>query len=547
MEEVTDYTKYLPIQPPKKLIPWLCEQGYFQSQYIVYRADWEYEPLEKKKVKVVRGHCTACGRDFIAPYWKPECFCHNAHPPAPFGFFNEATTEYIISGDETFCPICGTDVKVYHCSNIDSRQGSVTDAQYPLTVHNIKGNLALLCWRIQLIMDNRGNRRYTSDPYDGYVFEKKKAIRVTGRECFMYNWRFLGKWKQLKRFQDNVFSFSQDLIYFDKTVLNGTAAENCKLDMYIQSADYTYPVSYMRLWQKHPNIENLIMQGFGSFINYKISRTRGIYNNSTNINAIKGIDYKKTRPHEMLGISKENLRYIKKHGMEDNLIDIYISTKEQGVTPENVAGFVKKYGDYNLRTLAERKVNIPRTLRYLEKQKKKYKEYKEIFSVRFIVDYWEMAEQNGDDMTDDKVIYPHKLKNAHDTAVRLQEIKENPNLVKPFKKRYKELEKFCFASDGLSIHPARDEREIIEEGKILNHCVGNYRNRHANGETSLFFIRLADDEDSPYYTLEFDFENMKVRQNRGFENCKRTAEVEAFEEQWVEYVKNIVENERRAA
>ena len=140
--------------------------------------------------------------------------------------------------------------------------------------------------------------------------------------------------------------------------------------------------------------------------------------------------------------------------------------------------------------------------------------------------------------------------------VALKQEKESAAMQEKFDKRYAELEKFCYSSGGLSIHPARSQKEMITEGKLLDHCIGGYADSHAEGRTSIFFIRRESEPETPFYTLEFDVKSLKVRQNRGYKNCAKTDEVQAFEDEWVEFVKKVSakgakrprrQNERKAA
>lgn len=48
---------------------------------------------------------------------------------------------------------------------------------------------------------------------------------------------------------------------------------------------------------------------------------------------------------------------------------------------------------------------------------------------------------------------------------------------------------------------------MIAEGQALHHCVGGYALRMAEGKTAIFFIRLAEEPDRPYYTLELQGKN----------------------------------------
>lgn len=68
--------------------------------------------------------------------------------------------------------------------------------------------------------------------------------------------------------------------------------------------------------------------------------------------------------------------------------------------------------------------------------------------------------------------------------------------------------------------------EIRVEGAALHHCVGGYVGKVAKGETSIFFIRKADNPDKPYFTLEW--KNNDIVQCRGLHNCNMPPEVKAF-------------------
>lgn len=543
----TDYTELLPTKPPEGLVQWCFQNQLLEGNYMVYRADSYYEPLEDRNIKAVRCKCTACGETAYFQYEKTSC--SKAVSRAPFGFIHPETNELVLSGDSILCPMCGEKVTVYHCGKIGARKGSQIARAFPLTIHNFDGNLALLCWYISRLIDKWGEERIEVKPYDGYLFTKDKKIRFTGRERVCYNTRFLGKWKQLKNFQDRVGEFLQSEIFpWDKSVLNGTAAENCKLDIYIESAKRIYPISYINMWYRYPNIENLIVQGFGGYINDKLESTVQYGGISPQIgSAVKGLNLKKAKPTEILGISKEEIRYIKSKKWSNSKLDFYIRTKNQGITFENIDKIQKKYGLYDIEPLMGFKTGIPKSLRYLEKQRRKSKESRYTLSSRYLADYWDMAKKNGDDMTDENILYPHNLIRAHDSAQRLMELKASEKRAKAFEKRYRELKAYCFSYEGLSIHPARDEIEMIDEGKKLHHCVGTYAARYARGETAIFFIRHTEEEDVPYFTLEFDFKNMSVVQNRGLRNCERTGEVRKFEAEWVKYVKEVVKSERRAA
>ena len=115
--------------------------------------------------------------------------------------------------------------------------------------------------------------------------------------------------------------------------------------------------------------------------------------------------------------------------------------------------------------------------------------------------------------------------------------KESDGMAGLFRIRRRLLKKYVFASHGLIIRPAASQRELTEEGDVLNHCVGIYGKKHATGKTAIFFIRRVARPKESYFTLEFSEELQIVVQNRGKNNCVRTPEVDAFEKEWLAWVR----------
>lgn len=151
-------------------------------------------------------------------------------------------------------------------------------------------------------------------------------------------------------------------------------------------------------------------------------------------------------------------------------------------------------------------------------------------------DYLDASRTAGWDLADPAVLWPKNLEAAHDRAAeaaRIRVRKENKVL---FRERYKALSRFTARFDGILIRPCRSQEELTNEGKALDHCVAGYAGKVARGETAIFFLRREAAPDKPWYTLELDEKTLTVRQNRGFQNCARTAEVDAFERKWVAWL-----------
>lgn len=544
MTEEKDYTKMLPTEPPEGMIKYLQSKGNLNCEGIVYRRAYVFNPLTGQKEKMVECTCSACGETFYQDY-SPVVGC-TRYPSAPFGFINSSTNEHVISGEETLCPICGEEVRLYHCGNM--KTSKEMEYHFVMSVHMIGGKLALICWLFDKRINRIGESSIASRIYEAYVFEGRKAIRLVGYRRFMSSISFFNGWQQLKRCSDEWGQQSNDNVYpWDASILNGTEFENCKLDLYMQSKEM-YPITYMRIWQKHKNIENIVMQGAGNILNDMIGKTASNYKyygqtTRPTIN-ISGVDWKKKRPSEMLGLNREEFRNAVKNKWGLKELDFYKKAKEHNISPADIS-VCKKYGYSLVEMLFAIDNSIMRTLRYLEKQKKKYPTQAKKMDISFIVDYWNMSKDNGAELSDSRIKYPQNLVTAHDIALREKKWKTDKKFIELFNKRYEQLSKFCYQNDIFEIHPAMNENEMIVEGKILGHCVASYAKNHAKGMTAIFFIRKCNEPQEPYFTLELDEKNIIVRQNRGYKNCGKTAEVQAFEDEWIEFVKNTVREDKK--
>lgn len=82
----------------------------------------------------------------------------------------------------------------------------------------------------------------------------------------------------------------------------------------------------------------------------------------------------------------------------------------------------------------------------------------------------------------------------------------------------------------------------------MSHCVcasGYYRG-HVGGSHLIFFVRGAVDTESPLCTMEYDVQQQKIIQLRGYRNHAAPPEVKKFVDRWLEE-KCQKQNNRQAA
>ena len=133
-------------------------------------------------------------------------------------------------------------------------------------------------------------------------------------------------------------------------------------------------------------------------------------------------------------------------------------------------------------------------------------------TARTYLDYLRMREQLGYDMTNTVYLYPRDLRAAHDAMVAEGNKKEADKRKTEAEANYPEIRKqyrklrnrYFYEADGLQIRPARSASEIIDEGRLMHHCVGgnSYLGKHNRGESYILLLRHSDAPDTPYATIE---------------------------------------------
>ena len=114
-----------------------------------------------------------------------------------------------------------------------------------------------------------------------------------------------------------------------------------------------------------------------------------------------------------------------------------------------------------------------------------------------------------------------KLKRLQDEECRrfnnLREEERHAELEKKMAKLDKERIKLNYSDDNFTIRLPEKLSEIVNEGSSLRHCVGGYTNNHAQGNTTIMFLRRNDDPTTSFYTIEIRNDN-SIQQIHGFGN-----------------------------
>lgn len=149
-------------------------------------------------------------------------------------------------------------------------------------------------------------------------------------------------------------------------------------------------------------------------------------------------------------------------------------------------------------------------------------------SARDFVDYIGECEKLGYDLKETAVLYPTDLATAHRRTSGLVKIENNHAVEQAIQDKYEQLHKACeWHDDKYAIVMPKCADEIITEGAILNHCVGNYCERVANGESIILFLRKLEELDKPFFTVEIrpNMKKLDFIQCRGYRNSDPSKEI----------------------
>lgn len=560
-----DVRNLVPRMPPEGLREWTVQEyaAELDRGGLLYEAEYvdDYgmaqllDPWAKpRKVKMVRCSCSVCGQSILLNWCKDQTHGYGfVHPEDEEGDWARTPTA---AGDETKCPICGHAVLVNKAAAVG--RGYYVTAETSVLSAALVGEsnmLALTGWTVQRRVYRSGSDRLEIIPAEAYVFSSDGCAQLLGWRnsyggtagCFISysrEWRQPLRWSEHWGASNKIFGLTPELV-------ERSCLPNCKLDVYMKGypGQPRYPVPYLRLYQTRPNVEHVLVHGLPRVLHDLIKgevQSRNWEKNVRGLMALEDLDWDESRPAQMLRLNKDELRLARAQDCGLLFWRLFTDAREEGeiLSGEDIQNAFC-LGDDNVANLVGQGP-VGKSIRYLLRQCEvigvegddEDPEPEGVPDVTTLLDYWRMARALGRNLDDPSVRFPKDLLNAHDRASELVEQRWGiDNFAPQFRLRRRLLSKYSFRADGLLIRPARSQRELTAEGNALHHCVGTYGQKHASGDTAIFFIRRAKHPGEPYFTLELDEKELQVRQNRGMRNCGRTEEVQAFEEKWLSWLR----------
>ena len=194
MSEQINYEEILPRQPSEGALAW-CIRTKLKTEYAIYRDTYYRDPMTGMRENAVSVTCTACCNSWIAEKVRgADC----GKGWAPFGFINGVMQ--IGPEDKLQCPQCGAELRAKHIGQL-SRAG-IDDNVYFCEPWQLGRKFVLLGWRAERNIGKDAQKVYRMWPYEAYVFEQRKTIRLTGYQKIMTTIRYFDRWRQVKRCDD---------------------------------------------------------------------------------------------------------------------------------------------------------------------------------------------------------------------------------------------------------------------------------------------------------------------------------------------------------
>lgn len=189
----------------------------------------------------------------------------------------------------------------------------------------------------------------------------------------------------------------------------------------------------------------------------------------------------------------------------------FLKTHETCILDEVIAQFHEKSGTA-IEVMQVTGLSVIKLRNYLTKQKNA--------SLWLYKDYICDCKTLGYQLTDSVVLFPKDLREKHAETSTLCRYRVNEVQNEKCKKRHKKLVKqgLEVETKTLCVRVPENGRDIIVEGAKLSHCVGSYAEDHAEGRTTILFIRKKSDLETPYFTVEISLKTARVIQCYGYKN-----------------------------
>lgn len=326
--------------------------------------------------------------------------------------------------------------------------------------------------------------------------------------------------RMMTKFWGGNWNFRNTMFHTESSVFEGVETDSL-INAIKKSEPFKYfPISCIKwsntvklveLYAKYPDIEKLEKIGLGSMIT---DYTKGHATFSS-------LNWKGKTVQKMLKLNKAEIRVLlNRRGASFYELYVLQQLKAAGISLDNLSEVEAAFEISNHTTQMKPKelfsyAKPTKLMSYFNDQQTKFpKRYYLVGAVaRDYVDMLSDMKLLNMDM-DRRKIFPKNLDKTHQDIAMMVTIEENKEKDAQINQVAEKLSKFKIISHGYAIFPASSATDLIIESKTLGHCVKNYINRYASGDTNIFLMRKVECPERPHYTIEIG-KNLNLIQCRG--------------------------------
>lgn len=271
-----------------------------------------------------------------------------------------------------------------------------------------------------------------------------------------------------------------------------------------------------------------------------------------------GLNRKAKKPEEFFGITKDRLRTMVKKNQGVSYLRVYQEEKKSGMAmPEGLVEYLAgqwerpdpEIWEY---TTPQKYWNYVKKQIESEKKARENGRYWEYSVIGLHNDYLQAVKDLELPLTNPIYLFPRDLKEKHDEFVRRRNLQQDQKRIEKKNEEYPKiaerytrlLKKYGYEKEELFIRPAGSAGEIIEEGRMLHHCVGgdNYLSKHDKGESYILFLRRKKEPETPWCTIEIKGSNII----QWYEMFDRKPDQDLIDPFLEEYTKQLGKKKRAA-
>lgn len=365
-----------------------------------------------------------------------------------------------------------------------------------------------------------------------HIFSNDKYLRYESR----WNGKGTRKWHRIKpgRYFTEL-TYANGILYWRniKETLENTKYNEYNLHRYLNRENVSIKKGFEAVFERiieQPYIEQFIKAGL-----YGLSDS--VINGSF---YERLIDRKQTELVKMLKINREQLRWLR---ASRNQYEVLVLLQQANEAGKYISEYEVTVYDSSSKTHKAKElilsagVNTKKMCRYIEGMN---------ITLEDFADHMELMVRLGIPLKK-QYLYPKDFVQVHSEEIEadiLKNDKISEEIQQKFKKTYSKWKQIA---GGVAMQDAEytvvfptDCADIKTEGRILHHCVGNYAERAAAGETVILFMRKKDNVQRRLYTMEY--QNGALVQIRGACNSAPETRAREFAEQ---FAKEFKEAEKR--